>query len=656
MLQVDAAIKKRRFKGPVVGPIGQYVQIYPGKEQFAPIAELSLGPGTLDRWIVTNDHDRKIFMTIRREARCNNECGVFQVAAHRRYNVPPPPVDGIDTVATVLKISDDLVFNCLVDNCKIEERAVSTSKEDSEKALLKRNENGQYSIVGGKIKNVFFLPRGDNWALRNGNININSNEKQLRRTIGVDQSAAIAATEQEVDAVDTEVKELKKEESKKEIELLGFQKTWNKAKQGLRNNEKEIDRCVKAIDEIKSEEVDAANIDTDTTEYEQEVQEAQDQVQKLTGDEKSLREQIEDTNPQIREIQARLKENNARNAKVLQDMEKAELELAEYIQHQSKLKDAIERKREKMKKYEDVVAKQNQKVNDIQANVDKYLETARRLAFQRTKREERKQQEEEGDQPEDSQFTQDPTNEDLEAIEVKGVNESCSFYEAKIKRVERKIDQERERREVNTDDPVIAYEKYKRAKKQANERARRCQEVDNLAKMLLEDVKTRRKRWKQFRNHISHLTDTKFDEMLNQKGSSGGIDFAHTDQELHLTVQKDSRDQNSQQRDVKALSGGERSFTTIALLLALGESLETPFRVLDEFDVFLDPVSRKLVIESLIQMAKNMEHRQFIFITPQDVSNVEVDPMLKILKMTPPARNEVAGGLTQQTLDYASQP
>jgi DNA repair exonuclease SbcCD ATPase subunit len=44
---------------------------------------------------------------------------------------------------------------------------------------------------------------------------------------------------------------------------------------------------------------------------------------------------------------------------------------------------------------------------------------------------------------------------------------------------------------------------------------------------------------------------------------------------LNLIVQKDQNDQGSQTKDVKALSGGERSFTTLSLLLAIGESLET---------------------------------------------------------------------------------
>jgi len=146
------------------------------------------------------------------------------------------------------------------------------------------------------------------------------------------------------------------------------------------------------------------------------------------------------------------------------------------------------------------------------------------------------------------------------------------------------------------------------------------------------------------------VTNSSFDEVLNRKGSSGTIGFDHKEKTLDLIVQKDNTDENSQTADVKALSGGERSYTTLALLLALGESLETPFRVMDEFDVFLDPVARRIALQTMIEVAKTFEHRQFIFITPQDISNIKTDSKLRILKMKAPERNQLVGGAVQQTL------
>lgn len=47
-------------------------------------------------------------------------------------------------------------------------------------------------------------------------------------------------------------------------------------------------------------------------------------------------------------------------------------------------------------------------------------------------------------------------------------------------------------------------------------------------------------------------------------------------------------------KDVATLSGGEKSFATISLLLSLWEAAGCPIRGLDEFDVFMDPVNRKM--------------------------------------------------------------
>jgi chromosome segregation ATPase len=70
--------------------------------------------------------------------------------------------------------------------------------------------------------------------------------------------------------------------------------------------------------------------------------------------------------------------------------------------------------------------------------------------------------------------------------------------------------------------------------------------------------------------------------------------------------------------DPKSLSGGEKSYATICLLLALWEAMASPFRALDEFDVFMDAANRHLAMKLMVDHARTSHHRsQYILISPQ---------------------------------------
>ena len=64
-------------------------------------------------------------------------------------------------------------------------------------------------------------------------------------------------------------------------------------------------------------------------------------------------------------------------------------------------------------------------------------------------------------------------------------------------------------------------------------------------------------------------------------------------------------------------AGGEKSYTTVAFALALGEWTQSPFRAMDEFDVFMDAINRRVAMENLFSNSLEHPDLQFIFLTPQ---------------------------------------
>ncbi|KAG4099810.1 hypothetical protein H8356DRAFT_936330 [Neocallimastix lanati (nom. inval.)] len=168
----------------------------------------------------------------------------------------------------------------------------------------------------------------------------------------------------------------------------------------------------------------------------------------------------------------------------------------------------------------------------------------------------------------------------------------------------------------------------------------------NIEIKLKESVQIRITRWHNFRTFISMRAKNIFSELLSRRGYKGNIEFNHSDRQLILKVQIEDQalvnasGNESYEKDPKSLSGGEKSFSTICLLLSLWETMGCPIRGLDEFDVFMDAVNRRISMKMLIESARDTAQNQYIMITPQDMSNIQEFGLdsIKIIRMEDPER------------------
>ncbi|VAI53692.1 unnamed protein product [Triticum turgidum subsp. durum] len=147
-------------------------------------------------------------------------------------------------------------------------------------------------------------------------------------------------------------------------------------------------------------------------------------------------------------------------------------------------------------------------------------------------------------------------------------------------------------------------------------------------------------RWNKFQRNAGLLKRQLtwlFNEHLGKKGISGftNVDYQSKVLSIELTMPQDASHDTI--RDTRGLSGtwGERSFSTLCFALALHGMTEAPFRAMDEFDVFMDAVSRKISLDTLVDFA--VAHgSQWIFITPHDISMVKPGDRVKKQQLAAP--------------------
>lgn len=137
---------------------------------------------------------------------------------------------------------------------------------------------------------------------------------------------------------------------------------------------------------------------------------------------------------------------------------------------------------------------------------------------------------------------------------------------------------------------------------------------------LIEGIQERMKKREEMRINIAQEVSDEFNNLTSKRDYEGSIVFDHSSGSLDLKMTVDASKKGSR----GTLSGGERSFAGICFILAMYKSSSCLLKCLDEFDVFMDNINRKMAIK-LLQEYTLKNPVQVIVVTPLGTKDMFCD-------------------------------
>ncbi|KAJ8107041.1 hypothetical protein OPT61_g9137 [Boeremia exigua] len=593
-----------RFRDPehVIGPLGRHVKLV--EADWGYILEKQFG-SALNGFVVTSKPDQTILAELMRK--CGWQSPIFIGNKNPIDTSRHEPDSSLLTWMRALKIDNSLVKNQFIINQGIEQTVLI---EDSDEGARFMADQGSLRT---NVKMCFTFSNGDKRRGRvinitgSGGINnspIDEYRGQLR--MQVDKDAQIRQEEAQLQIAEQATRDARQEFNKL-LEKVNKCKTAEVnhsrlGKQRQHAHQAALDRVEQLEAELSDATPDAAAIEV-----------LEDQMRTAREEQKRYEEIFED----MVERKLELGNENAANKHAL---EVAQQELKDLDFRLTKAKARLKAMTDKR---DDALRAKNTAMDSIKAVEDnKKLWVDERAVKQAEV--DKRTDEAKGVAPDRVAVPRGKTFEDLIAT--------------RNKLIKTREEAEKELGGSQQDLLARANEAIAAHKEASDEQAT----IKNIKNHLIKTLQHRQVRWKQFRSGISVRARVTFSYLLSERKFRGNLHVDHRNLALDINVQPDSTEKSGDGRQTKTLSGGEKSFSTVCLLLSLWDAMGSPIRCLDEFDVFMDSVNRDRSMNMIIAAARRSVGRQFIFITPQSMNNVKQDSDVKINRMTDPERGQTA--------------
>lgn len=592
--EIDIAASKGRFKKHPKGPLGSLIKL---KDQRWDLAtECCLG-GALFAFLVDNDHDARTLRQIMAKVMGAERKPTIITSSFMGtvYNYKHKAMRSSRYVNLLdnLEIEDPDVINCLIDQKGLEKIALIDTNHEarnvmSNTATVPTNCSEAFTALGDQL---FPSPE----------FRYYSSSKQRAELLK--------------ENVEDQIREKKSELADTKRRLNEVEAMFADAQAELQQSRKEAGRLTAQLDSMRREEVKLSSQIRELATVEEpeptNVSILEKMLQKVEGEISGIQEELMALKEQQMELRATLKAEAAK----LREIEEGRTELLkESNDIKTKLLDAdasLQKDKSQMKGLEE----QKKAVEQSQSASERQLKT----------------------------FSQQLKELTEKALEVSSERISSrrkpAAITAEIEALESQLQVE-ERRNGNKDEIAKQYESS--VAKYANVKDR-VQELRAFVSELEEMLNVRHDRYAEICRQTVMRLRLVFGTTLLQQNFKGTLDIDHNKQHLAIRVEpKEGVSGDNVHQDLKALSGGERSFSTVCFMLALWEAMECPFSIMDEFDIFMDMGKRRVSLEMILEMTRRKSANQFVFLTPLELPAIDALQHVNIMVMPEPSRKRPA--------------
>ncbi|XP_045511314.1 structural maintenance of chromosomes protein 6 [Colias croceus] len=587
------------FSAPPRGPVGHYLKVKDKK--WGGALEHIIG-GSLQTFCVNSPEDSRKLFTIMGKVYGKNPkpavtCSKFLPKVHdvRRNTVRAA---GYCSALEALDISDTVVANYLIDNIGLEKILLVPEHEDAirlsdtvenvpEQCAKVVTVDGTeyhpapgYRCYGGAARSPRYL-----------HLSTAQRKKQVE--------AEIAEAEATLRSLEAEAERLNSEAAQARDAERSAAKALQALLVNLHRKEEEAREAASALDQQQAPHyavlVDELNI------TKEKVQSLAQQVESQTAEENKCKERVDEIEENIRKIKAQIAKLAVNCRGLSEEIEQEQLKVEQGATERVNLEQRLREGEGKLRSVEQILA---EKQALVQQKVQEALMLCARVDNPRDK----------------ATVTSELKKTQLKLSSMSSVGLSRAQVAERLLHVERG---------------------YRRARLA----------LQRLSALIADIEATSNKHLKfcqQVQTFIAKRVQYCFQSILTLREYSGRIEIDNARGTLQIVCAGRERGgtgggassrgsgAGGAASSTSSLSGGERSYSTVAFMMALWDCVELPFYFMDEFDVFMDNVNRRIVMDLLIDHALKNKNRQFVFLTPQDTSAVTASPHITIHVMANP--------------------